>query len=90
MQKLKEARKRDTMRLKAAALKEKNKAMAEERRAHNACTEQMEREVKHLKVIIQERKIMHLERTIKKRMRKQIKFLQKNPDRKKALLKPTN
>ena len=76
MKKLKEARKRDTKRLKDAALKDKSKALAELRRGHNACVQQLEREVKDLKVIIaqhtkdsvrQERKIKHLEKTHKKK-----------------------
>ena len=52
LRKLKETRTRDATRLKAAALKAKNKALAEERRAHNACGARLKREVEDLTVIV--------------------------------------
>ena len=76
MMKLKEARARGTMGLKAAALTAKNKALAEERRVHSVCVAQLNREVEDLKVIIaqhtkdvyrQELKMVHLENMILKR-----------------------
>ena len=55
--KLKEARKRDINRLKANALKAKNKALSEERRVHKACVKELKRDVNNLDVITSTQKI---------------------------------